>query len=727
GIAETLRGVAREEGATLFMALLAAFYTLLARYTGTADLVVGTPVANRGRSETEHLVGFFANMLALRTDLSGDPTFREALRRVRDTALGAYAHEELPFERLVEALVPERTLSRNEIFQVAFLLDESPVRPFRLPGMELTPVDADPDTAMFDLVLALARTDDGLTARLEYATALFDPPTIERMAEHLNVLLRGIAAEPDACISGLPLLMAGEAEALAAWGEGARDPHPASPVHRAFEAHARRAPYAVAVASEGRSLTYAELDARADRLARRLVRAGVERETRVAVLLERGPELVTALLAVLKAGGAYVPIDPTYPAERIAYMLEDSGAAALLTVRRLAPRTEVPILHVDEDGADEGPPPAVEVDPAGLAYVVYTSGSTGRPKGVAVPHHGVARLAAWHARAYAVEPGDRCTLVASPAFDASTWEVWGALAAGAALHVVPDALRADASALLEWMDAREIDFAFLPTPAAEGVLEAMERGASHPPHLRALLTGGDALRRRPAPGIRLVNHYGPTENSVVSTAGEVSAEGRGAPSIGRPVDNHRAAVLDARLMPVPAGVAGELYVAGEGVARGYLGRPGMTAERFLPDPVAEVPGGRMYRTGDRVRWLATGELEFLGRADEQVKVRGFRIEPGEVEAALAAHPALGAAVAAVWDDGTGERRLVAWFVAAEGADAPTAAELRRWMADRLPEHMIPSLFVALDELPLTPSGKVDRRALPRPEASHAAAEAEYVA
>ena len=800
-VTAAVRALARREGATPYMVLLAAWTAALHRWSGADDVVVGTPVAGRARPEAEGLVGLFVNALPVRTDLSGDPSFRALVARVREAALAAYAHADVPLEQLVQELGVARSLAHEPVFQVMFGLQNVPPGDLEIPGLrvrELPPVLA---TARTDLSVLVDEVDGELRALVEYATALWDAATIGRMMGHFAALLRAAAADPDTRLSALPLADgpaadAERAEQAALNAAAARPAHLlAPPVHVQAAAQAARAPDAVAVAWEGGALTYGELDARAAALAHRLRGMGVDAERRVAVLLERGPDLLVAELAILKAGGAYLPLDPAVPPARAAHMLRAADAVLVITsgdLRATAESAGLPILIAGEEmeaahqaavqpppgffggggeprragggaphptspdaapaSADAAvqPPPAVSgevgevyepgggaphsasrdgapasADAAGeaLAYVIFTSGSTGEPKPVAVPHRGVANLAAWHREAFALGPDDRAVLIASPAFDASAWETWPALTAGAALHVPPDALRADPAALLAWMDAHAITVAFLPTPLAEAAVEAMHHGAPRPRALRTLLTGGDALRVRPPAGLRLVNAYGPTENSVVSTAGDVAPEGRGLPGLGGPVHNHAAWVLDAALRPVPAGVPGELYVAGAGLARGYLGRPGMTAERFVPCPWG-APGARMYATGDRVRRRADGELEFLGRADRQVKLRGYRIETGEIEAALLAHPAVAQAAVVLRGEGA-QASLVAFLVPAEGADAPGKAELRAHLRERLPDYMVPGAFAARAALPLTHSGKVDRAALraaplpPEPADAHA--------
>ncbi|MEW5928741.1 MAG: non-ribosomal peptide synthase/polyketide synthase [Gemmatimonadota bacterium] len=720
GAAEALRVLGREEGATPFMVLLAAWKALLARYTGQTDLVVGTPVANRGRSETEGLVGFFANTLALRTDLGGEPTFREALRRVRATALGAYAHEELPFERLVEELHPGRDLSRSLVFQVMFLLDESPARPFRLPGLELAPVEVDTGTSMFDLTLGVDRSDGGLAARLEYSTALFDAPTIVRMAEHLCVLLGDAAARPDAPVWELALAGGAERALLEEWNATGRG-YPAGPcVHELFAAQAARTPDAPALVFRGEALTYAALDAGANRLAGHLRGRGVGPETRVGVCLERTPELIVALLGVLKAGGAYVPLDPAYPRDRLGCMVEDAGIRLVLTTGALAGRLPGAAEPVrldalrDRIASEPSEAPASGVLPGNLSHVIFTSGSTGRPKGVMVRHSSTAVLLHWMRDE--VADAERASVLAatSASFDVSVAEIFGALCWGGKLVLVENALELSAAA------DQEIRYASMVPAAAAELL----RTGGIPASVRTLNLAGEALPADLARALYALgtvdtvrNLYGPTEDTSYSTCSVVE---RGAERvlIGRPLAESRAHVLDGGLRRVPVGVPGELYLAGEGLARGYEARPDLTAETFLPDPFGPA-GSRMYRTMDRVRWTGGGELEYLGRTDFQVKVRGFRIEPGEVEAALRAHPGVADAVCVAREDEPGERRLAAYLVPRGGVDAPAPAALRAHLRERLPEYMVPSAFVPLAAFPLTPTGKVDRRALPAPAAAEA--------
>jgi amino acid adenylation domain-containing protein len=700
-LAARFESLARRLGVTPFMAFLAGFATLLSRYGGQDDAVIGTPVANRCRAELEDLIGFFVNTLALRVDLAGDPGFAELAGRVREMSLGAYARQDVPFERLVDELHPERSLSHSPVFQVTLALQNLPDSELDLAGLTLSPLEIDAGRTQFDLSLFLhPMPDGGLSARLYFASDLFEAATARRLLGHFHRLLEGIAAGEDVRLSELPLLDAAEREqVLTAWNRTEGE-IPEEPVHRLFFQWAESTPEAVAVVWEGGSLTYGELAGRALALADRLRADGVGPETVVALRLDRSPELLSAALAVLAAGGAYLPIDPSWPEERQRWIAEDSGAMVLSGMGGGA------LSRAAGEGRGGG------LLPEGLAYVIYTSGSTGRPKGTELGQRGLSSLIAWHRRAYGLGPGDRTTLLASPGFDASVWETWAPLTAGATVHIPPREIVLSPSALLKWMAEREITVSFLPTPLAEAVLsETLPAGLC----LRALLTGGDRLRRRPAEGLpfALVNHYGPTESTVVATAGRVGPAGERLPDIGAPIANTRVYILDRRLQPVPVGAPGELCLAGEGLARCYRGRPELTAERFVPDPFGR--GERLYRTGDLARRLASGEIEFLGRIDHQVKIRGQRIELGEVEVALADLPDVEACVAVARPDALGENRLVAYVVPKPGGELDPAV-LRNLLESRLPAAMIPAVFALLPELPLDPNGKIDRRALPEPAA-----------
>jgi amino acid adenylation domain-containing protein len=710
-----LRAAARAEGTTLFMTLLAAWQLLLSRYARQDDVVVGTAIAGRTHQSVEGLVGMFVNTLAIRTDLSGDRSFRGLLGRVRERTLGAYAHQDLPFEKLVDELHPVRDVTHTPVFQVTFGLQNAPGGGPELPGLEISPVAPEGRTAKFDLSLAVVEVPDGLYGVLEYATDLFDAATARRMAGHFGTLLAGLAADPDARLSDAVLLDAAERRRVLEEWSGGEAPRPAAwvPVHERVLARAAEAPDALALVCGGKRVTYGELDARSAELAGRLRARGVGPETRVALLLERSPEGVVAMLAVLRAGGAYLPLDPATPPERVARILEDAEVALVLDGRGVSEGPGGP-------GAGGG---GGGVSPDAAAYVIYTSGSTGTPKGVVVTHGALAGLVDWHMGAFGVTAADHATQLTGLGFDASVEETWAHLAAGGTLHLVTDEeARTSPAALQRFLLEHRIAVALLPAPLAEGML-ALEW--PDPVPLRTMVSGGDALRVRPPAGLpfQLVNAYGPTENTVVAATGVVRPGGGDAraPAIGRPVTGVRAYVLDPALGPVPAGVPGELCLGGRSVARGYLGRPEATAAAFVPDPFAGEAGARMYRTGDLVRWLEDGELEFLGRIDRQIKVRGFRIEPGEIEAVLARHPGV-RGVAVVVRDGAsgqpGDRRIVA-YLEADGVSPREARELAR---ASLPEYMVPSAFVVLDALPLTPSGKLDRRALPAPEPSGAGEE-----
>ncbi|HEV3049755.1 MAG TPA: amino acid adenylation domain-containing protein, partial [Longimicrobium sp.] len=736
-----LEALGRSEGATLFMTLLAAFQVLLGRYGGSEDVVVGSPISGRTRREVEELVGLFLNTLVLRTDLSGDPGFRTVLRRVRETTLGAFEHQEIPFERLVTELQPGRSLSYSPLFQVMFVLQEVE-RPGTAAGsLELRSLGVGSSgTSKFDLTLFTARHAGGLTAALEYNTDLFDRGTIQRMLGHLKGLLEEVAADADVRLSRLALMEDVERRQVVAEWNATDAAYPRERcAHELFEAQAERTPDAVALRHAGGSLTYGELEASANRLARHLRGLGVGPDARVGLCLERGPELMVGVLGILKAGGAYVPLDPAYPAERLAYMLKDSAARVLLTQASLVERLPAggaTVVRLDADAAEIGRESAerlgVPVGPENLAYVIYTSGSTGRPKGVAMPHRPLVNLLAWQEESDRAPAGAVTLQFTSISFDVSFQEIFSTWCAGGTLVLTSEEIRADAPRLARLLEAERIERLFLPFVALQHLAEASVELGIAPASLREVITAGEQLRvtepiRRwfaRMPGCVLVNQYGPSETHVVS-ARLLEGEAAGwplLPSIGAPVANTQLYVLNQHLEPAPIGVPGELLLGGDAVARGYLERPGLTAERFIPDPFGA--GGRLYRTGDRARWLPGGEVEYLGRTDEQVKVRGFRIEPGEVEAALSDHADVRQAVVVVREDAPGDRRLVAYVVAGDSA-AVSAAELRAHLKGRLPEYMVPSAVVMLESLPLTPSGKVARRALPAPE--YAAAEEAYVA
>jgi amino acid adenylation domain-containing protein len=733
-VAERLREVARSEGATPFMVVLAAFQVLLGRYAASEDVVVGTLVAGRTRAEVQGLIGLFTNTLVLRTGLSGDPTFREVVRRARATVLGAREHQDLPFGRLVDALRPERSLSHSSLFQVLFQLDGVEATPpaAARQGLRVRSLDAPRETARFDLSLLLSAHAQGIGGVLEYSADLFERGTVRRMAEHLERVLEQAAADPDRRLARLELMSRTERERVLAWNRTtARYPADRC-IHHLFADQAARTPGAVALTAGGESLTYAELDARANRLANHLVRLGVGPEVRVGLCLERSPELMVALLGVLKAGGAYVPMDPGYPAERLAYMLDDSGVAVLLTQERLRDalpaRAGVRVLSLDREwariAAESGEAPEAGVDSGNLCYVIYTSGSTGRPKGVAMHHRGVCNYIHWGVRAYGAGSGSGAPVFTSMAVDLTVTNLLP-LFAGRTVRLLAEA--SPVEALAEALRERPGFGLIKITPIHLGLLNALLApeelsGAAH-----TLVIGADFLSAEPtvpwqehAPGVRLMNEYGPTE-TVVGCSAYVLPTGRhraGPVPVGHPIQNLVFYVLDPHGAPVPVGLPGELYIGGVGVARGYLGRPGLSAEKFLPDPFSEA-GARMYRTGDRARWLADGNLLILGRTDNQVKLRGYRVELGEVEAVLRRHRGVAECVAVVREDRPGDRRLVAYVVGSLDAES-----LREHARRSLPEYMVPAACVVLDALPQTSTGKLDRRALPAPEYPGAAPEPE---
>ncbi len=728
-LADGVRALARRSAVTPFMTLLAALNVLLHRYSGQEDIVVGMPIANRTQEELEGLIGFFANTLALRTDLSGDPTFSELLMRVRDVALEAYSHQDLPFEKLVAELQPARSLSYSPIFQVAFAFQNAPRSRFELPGLEVSRYRIESGTAKFDLTLSLNDVPGAMTGNLEYAVDLFDPATARRMVGHFATLLEAAAADPARPISRLPMLP--EEERRLVTVEWARNPapYPADAcIHGLFEEQARRTPQAVALVMGERALTYAELDARADALAGRLSSLGVRPGSIVGIHSIRTPEMVIGMLAVLKAGGAYMPLNPSYPAARREFMVRDAGARVVLAqgdppAELAALGVEVVRLDEDEAAPAGGGPCAAraeaETSPDDLAYVMYTSGSTGMPKGVEVPHRAVVRVAigAGYCR---LDANQRILHMGDISFDVSTFEVWAPLLHGGRCVLMPDRMPTIDS-IRRALRENEVNTLWLTSALFNAVIDEAPEILSN---VEQLLTGGEALSVRHVrraqqllPQTRLINGYGPTEATVFATSNALDEPlPEDAPSvpIGRPIGNTTVYVLDEHLEPVPTGVPGELHIGGPGLARGYLNRPELTARKFIPDPFGDDPADRLYKTGDRVRFLPDGKIEFLGRFDDQAKIRGFRVEPGETAAVLRSAEAVRDAAAIVREDEPGEKCLVAYVVLHEGRSA-TPAELREHLAARMPEFMVPSAIVIMDALPLNARGKLDRRALPAPE------------
>lgn len=712
-LSRALMTLGRAEGATLFMTLLAGFKALLHRYRDQDHIVIGAPAINRGRPELEGLIGPLTNTLVLHTDLAGDPSFRTLLARVREVALGAYAHQDLPYEKLVEALRPERNLGYAPLVQVMFALEGA------LPG-EAVPSGVPPERGKvmpgpvkFDVSLRLHETGQGLLGRIDYATDLFDDATMTRLIGHFETLLESIAASPDARLSRLAWLPEAERLQLAdRWNDTAGE-IPQLCVHQWFEAYAAVRPDAVAVALEDMQVSYGALNRRANQLARHLRARGVGPHTRVGLCLARSVDMVVAVLAVHKAGSAYVPLDPTYPSERLELMLDDAALTVVVTHGETAaclPVSPTHRLQLDDEAAAIERQPwhdlSLAVRQDSVAYVIYTSGSTGRPKGVMVPHRGLSNVIAEQRRSFRLCPGDRVLQFFSLSFDISAWELMLALASGATLCLGTSETRRPGAPLTALLQRQHVTSVTL-LPSVLATLPAAQL-----PAVRHIVSGAEPctaeIVARWGQGRRFFNGYGPTEISICATLAPLS-QGERNPPIGRPTLNTRTYVLDARGELLPVGAPGELAIGGAGVAHGYLGQTALTARRFVPDPYASRPGGRMYLTGDLVRQRVDGQLEFLGRIDRQVKLRGYRIELGDIDAALAAHPDIEEAVSLVRREAGAEPRLLAYFVAR--GTSPTAAELRAWLKARLPEYMVPAAFMPLPDMPRNPNGKIDHATL----------------
>ena len=759
-LSQAILALSQQEGVTLFMTLLAAFQALLYRYTGQTDIAVGSPIANRNRRETEDLIGFFANSLVLRTDLSGSPTFRELLARVRQVAVGAYTHQDLPFEKLVEELHPERNLSRNPLFQVVFALQNAPIEQLALPGLTLSSFKLEITTTRFNLEFYLWECADnfrslwgdgwqqseGLRGAVVYNTNLFEPSAIARMLQHFQTLLAEAVANPDTNLADLPLLSAAEQhQLLVEWNQTQRDYPDHLCIHQLFEAQVAQSPNAIAVSFGQRQYTYHELNSGSNQLAHYLQKLGVA-QTLVGICMEPSPMMVASLLGILKAGAAYVPLDPTYPPERLQFMLEDAQVSVLLIQQALVPlfmgscrEQNLIIICLERDweaialSSEENLNNQINAD--NLAYAIYTSGSTGTPKGVAVTHQAVNRLVC-NPNYITIEAGDKVAQCANISFDAATFEIWGALLNGAQLVGIAREVILSPQDFAQEIQQQEISILFLTTALFNSTArEAPSAFRS----LRYLLFGGEAVdvrwvqvvMKHGAPE-HLLHVYGPTENTTFTSWYEVQDLPVAATSIpiGRAIANTQIYLLDAHLKPVPIGVTGEIYISGDGLARGYLNRPELTAERFISNLLEtryiasqqnlethHIPSqkskSRLYKTGDLARYLPDGNLEFLGRTDDQVKLRGYRIELGEIETVLNQHPAVREAVVVVREDGVGDRCLVAYIVPQRERNL-NSSNLQSFLKTKLPNYMIPAAFVVLEALPLTPNGKVDRQALPPP-------------
>ena len=739
-LTDELKKLSRRDKSTLFMTLLASFKVLLHRYTSQEDIAISSPIANRNRAELEDLIGFFLNMLILRTDFTGQPSFREILGRVRRVCLDAYSYQDLPFEMIVDELNIKRELSRNPLFQVMFVLENAASGPLKLAGLSVKQLFIDNDTAKFDLTLFIEEEEGALRGRFEYNTDLFDAATIDRMIGHYKTLVEGIVANPDAPISRLPLLTDSERNQLLVEWNATEAEYPQDRcIHPLFEEQVERTPHGTAVVSKDQTLTYRELNERSNQLAHYLRRLGVKSEERVGVCLVRSLDLIVSLLGVLKAGGAYLPLDPKDPHKRLAYMLRDAGATVLLTQAGLPAGLAdmgIKTVCIDTDWEtiakeDRGNPDLVTTADS-LIYVMYTSGSTGSPKGTEIRHRSVARLL-FGVDYVELGPGTKLLQLAPVSFDASTFEIWGALLHGGRLILAPDGMP-DLKELDELIRREGVTTVWLTASLFNHVVDHRPELLSS---LRQVLTGGEALSVKHVRAAqeylseecRLVNGYGPTEGTTFTCCYEIprniGAEAISIP-IGRPIANTRVYILDPYLRPVPIGVPGDLHVGGPGLARGYLNRPDLTAEKFIPDPFGNNQESRLYKTGDLARYLPDGNIEFLGRMDQQVKLRGYRIELGEIEAVLRQHPGVQECVLMAREDIPGNKQLVAYFVS-KLTERVGPSELRSYLKEKLPEYMVPAMYVELEAFPLTPNGKVDRRSLPAPNLANQEAERKYVA
>ncbi|WP_165423843.1 non-ribosomal peptide synthetase [Ktedonosporobacter rubrisoli] len=723
-LSERLRAFSRQAEVTLYMTMLGAFQILLTRYSGQHDIVIGTPVAGRNRLELEDLIGFFVNMLALRLRLEGNSSFREVIKQVKKVAQEAYAHQEAPFERIVEALKPERSLSYHPLFQVSFAWEEVLFDETELAHHNIKQVHLDAGISRFDLTLFLWEEGDCLTGYFEYSTDLFERETIARWAQNLQVLLDASMSSPDCALNRLPLLSSEEHQRLLyTWNPPALTSAPMLCIHEQFEAVAASMPDSLAICQTTHALSFHCLDQQANRLARFLIAEGIGPEICVAVYTERSAWMVIAMLAILKAGGAYVPLDPSLPHQRIAFILRDAHCPIVLTQSSLlgalsSLEQTVKVFCFERDWPIVSNLSATSPDRLysnkQLAYVIYTSGSTGRPKGVGITHLNLSNMVSWYQQTFAPTPADRSTHLVGLGFDVSVWELWTALLAGAQVWLCEDEVRSDPQLLLAWLSDCQITVSFVPTPLAEQLLT---RPWPQESSLRILHTGGDALHPVTQPHLpfSLINNYGPSECTVVTTSGPIftaDAWNR-MPDIGRPIARVQVYLLDTDLQIVPQGAVGELVIGGENVGRGYIGNPAMTAERFIPDPFGSVAGGRLYRTGDLARYRNDGVLEFVGREDQQVKIRGFRIELGEIETVLQQFDPVQECIVLAREDQPGERQLVA-YVTHDPRRSLAIRDLQLFLRERLPAYMLPAAYVMLAEFPLNKNGKIDRRALPAP-------------
>jgi surfactin family lipopeptide synthetase A len=727
---ERFKAFSNQQGATLFMTLLAAFQVLLYRYSNQTQFTVGTPIANRTRAEVEGLIGFFVNTLVLYADLAGEPSFLELLQRVREASLGAHIHQDLPFEKLVDELKVERNLNRNSLFQVMFVLQNTPDSALILSEVETNELSIATDSSKFDLTFSVKETSGGALIAIEYSTALFDNGSIERMAGHYQHLLEGILEDPEQKVACLPILTDVEHHRLLVEWNNTRVEYPQDKcVHELFEAQAKHMPDAVALVFEDQQLNYRELNTRANQLAHYLRASGVGAESCVGIFVERSLEMMIALLGILKAGGAYVPLDPTLPIGRVSAIIEEAHPVLVLTQLQLRGHLPpgIPTFLIDTEWKNvenySATNPACAVQPTNLAYVMFTSGSTGHPKGVAIEHRQLRNYLNGIVQRLALSVGVHYALVSTFAADLGNTVIFPALCTGGTLHIISYARALSPDLLADYFRHHPIDCLKI-VPSHLRALLSVATPANILPR-QCLVLGGEVLDwelvnriRRLAPDCRIINHYGPTETTVgvlTYPVPDQNVPSTNSVPLGRPLGNAKMYILDPYGQLTPTGVPGELHIGGDGVGRGYLNRPELTAERFIVNQYETAPEGRIYKTGDLVRYLPDGNIEFVGRLDYQVKIRGYRIELGEIEAVLSQHPEVQACVVVAREDVLGNKRLVAYVVSRKKGDLLTPMHLREYAETQLPNYMVPSVFMVLEAIPLTPNGKVDRRALPVPK------------